>query len=213
MSEAVVSTPEQIDQKEYNFAQLRKQVEQERSERLRLSEENEQLKRMAAPKLDDDDDDEPYVDKKRLAKKLNQFGQQTKQETSEIVRNEVNKAIQETERKMWLRANPDFNKVMTADVLNKFEAQHEELAQSILKIPDEFERQRMAYANIKALRLDQPEVKAVPIQDQIDKNRRSPYYQPSGQGSPAYSQQGDFSEGGQKNAYDQMKSLQKKLRL
>lgn len=213
MSEAVVPTPEQIDQKEYNFAQLRKQVEQERSERLRLSEENEQLKRMAAPKLDDDDDDEPYVDKKRLAKKLNQFGQQTKQETSEIVRNEVNKAIQETERKMWLRANPDFNKVMTPDVLNKFEAQHEELAQSILKIPDEFERQRMAYANIKALRLDQPEVKAVPIQDQIDKNRRSPYYQPSGQGSPAYSQQGDFSEGGQKNAYDQMKSLQKKLRL
>lgn len=210
----MATPPQEESQKEYNFAQLRKQVEQERAERIRLAEENEQLKRMSSKPVDEEDDDsEPYVDRKKLNKFGQKLAEQNKQTTSEIVKNEVQRAIQETERKMWFKANPDFNKVMTPEILNKFEQQHEDLAQSILKIPDEFERQRIAYSNIKALRLDQPAVKEVPIQDKVDANRRSPYYQPSGQATAPYAQVGDFSDAGMKNSYDQMKALQKKLRL
>lgn len=206
---------ESQSQKEYNFAQLRKQVEQERAERLRLSEENEQLKRMTVSKSvdDEDDDSEPYVDRKKLNKFGQKLAEQNKQAASEMINSAVQRAVKETERKMWFQSNPDFEKVMTPEILNKFEQQHKSLAQDILEIPDEFTRQKMAYTNIKALRIDQPVMKEVPIQEKVDANRRSPYYQPSGQATAPYTQVGDFSDSGKKNAYDQMQALKLKMRM
>src|SRR5580698_6494483 len=65
--------------KEYNFAQIRKQLETERLEKLewqKRAQEAEKAREAAQKKpLDEDDDisDEPYIDEKRLQKKLAKF--------------------------------------------------------------------------------------------------------------------------------------------
>jgi len=203
--------------KEYNFGKLREQLERERSAKEQLEQrmailEQAMQQKNSKPVDDEDEDTEPYVDTRKLNKKLSQFGEQTKQATADIVRNEVQKAIYEERKQAWFKNNPDFQKVMREDVLNKFEQTAPDLAQSILSIPDEFERQKLAYANIKALRLDQPEIKQPSVQEKIDANRRSPYYQPTGVGSAPYASQGDFSPQGQKAAYDKMQQLKAQLR-
>jgi hypothetical protein len=216
MTDLAVTTAPQEEaqsQKEYNFAQLRKVAEQERAERMRLEQEIAQLKASKAPSTDDDDDDEPYVDKRKLNKKLNQFGQDFGQKTADIVRNEVQKAIYEERKQNWFKNNPDFQKVMTPDILNKFEQQAPELASSILAVPDEFERQKLAYANIKALRIDQPTPKEVPVQDQINRNKQHPGYQPSNISNSPYQVVGDFSATGQKSNYEKMQALKKNMRF
>jgi len=80
-------------------------------------------------------------------------------------------------------------------------------------MPEGFERQKLVYKNIKALGLNMPEVKQPTIQDKIDANKRSPYYQPSGVGTAPYASVGDFSSQGQKQAYAKMQELKNKLRI
>ena len=69
----IVNSTPQINQeqkqndKEYNFAQIRKQLEIEREERKILEQRLEEAeKKRAAPIDDDDDSDEPYIDRKAL---------------------------------------------------------------------------------------------------------------------------------------------------
>ena len=88
-----------------------------------------------------------------------------------------------------------------------------ELAETILSMPESFERQKLVYKNIKALGLHLPEQKAQSIQEKVDANRRNPYYQPSGIANAPYASQGDFSPQGQQQAYNKMRELQKKMRL
>ena len=88
-----------------------------------------------------------------------------------------------------------------------------ELAETILEMPDTFERQKLVYKSIKSLGLHKPEESKESIQSKIDANRRTPYYQPSGVASAPYASQGDFSPAGQKNAYDKLKELKNRLRL
>ncbi len=95
----------------------------------------------------------------------------------------------------------------------KFADNDPELAETILQMPEGFERQKLVYKNIKALGLHKPAQKQSTIQEKIDQNRRSPYYQASGVGSAPYASQGDFSAGGQKNAYEKMLELKKNLRI
>jgi len=61
--------------------------------------------------------------------------------------------------------------------------------------------------------LHQPEQKQASIQEKVDANRRSPYYQPTGVGSAPYGNTGDFSPAGQKNAYAKMQDLKNRLRI
>jgi len=88
-----------------------------------------------------------------------------------------------------------------------------ELAESILEMPEGFERQKLVYKNIKALGIHKPAMKEPSIQEKVDANRRSPYYQPSGVSTAPYSQVGDFSNTGQKQAYEKMQQLKSQLRI
>lgn len=201
--------------KELNFRALeqkyQRQLEQERTARLeaeRMVQESQSKKYIQD---DDEDDSEPYVDHKKLQKKLNKFGEQTKQQTQTEIKQAVQQALNEERRQNWLKNNPDFYDVLQH--AEKFAEKDRELADTILEMPDTFERQKLVYKSIKALGIHKPEIKAPSIQEKVDANRRSPYYQPSGVGAAPYSAQGDFSESGQKNAYDQMKKLQKTLRI
>lgn len=204
---------EKSNDKEYNFrmleAKYQRQLEAERQEKERLKQELEAKK--VSPKDDDDDDDEPYVAHKKLQKKLNQFGQSTQSEIQKAMEIAKQQAKEELKQEMYLQQNKDFY-----DVLQHAEklAQHDpELAETILTMPNNFERQKLVYKNIKALGLDRPAPKTPSIQEKIDQNRRSPYYQPSGIGTAPYANAGDFSQAGQKNAYEKLLQLKNNLRL
>lgn len=204
------------DTKEYNFAQIRKQLETERAARAQAEEKAAQLmaerQRLQSVKEDEDDvDDEPYVDKRRLKKELGKVVKQTIDETDNRIQNAVQNALANERKNMWMKNNPDFYEVMNH--AQKFAEKDPELAETILEMPDTFERQKLVYKNIKALGLHKKEEPKASIQDKIEQNRRSPYYQPSGVGSAPYNAAGDYSPAGQKSSYDKMQELKSRLRL
>jgi hypothetical protein len=205
--------------KEINFAKVRKQLEEERAARqaaeLRASEYERTLQQRQQAKRDleeeEDDNDEPYVDHKRLDKKLAKFGQKTREETQQEIKKEVNIALAEERKTQWLRNNPDFYDIMNH--AQSFADRDPELAESILQMPDTFDRQKLVYRNIKALKLHQKEEPKSSIQDKVDQVKKGAFYQPSGVGTAPYVPMGDCSPAGQKTAYAKMKELQNKLRL
>ncbi len=199
--------------KELNFRQLeakyQRQIEIERQARMEAEKRADEAARKHSD--DDDDDDEPYVQKKRLEKKFAQFGEQTQKQTQNEIQRAVQVALTEDRKQNWLKQNSDFYDVLkNAD---KLAQRDPELAESILEMPEGFERQKLVYKNIKALGLDKPEQKAPSIQEKIDSNRRSPYYQPSGMGTAPYASVSDFSDVGQKQAYEKMQDLKNRLRI
>jgi len=202
--------------KELNFRALeqkyQRQLEQERAARIE-AERIAQERTKSAPKHDDDEDDdsEPYVDNKKLNKKLARFGEQTKQQTQTEINQAVQVALREERKNNWIKSNPDFQEVLQH--AEKLLEKDPDLAESILEMPEGFERQKLVYKNIKALGLHKPEVKPPSIQEKIEANRRSPYYQPSGIGTSPYSTASDYSQNGQKQAYAKMQELKSRLRL
>lgn len=201
--------------KELNFraleAKYQRQLEQERAGRL----EAERIAHEAVSKknlpTEDDDDGEPYVDHKKLKREQAKFGQQMKQETQNEIQTAVHHALKEERKQNWIKNNPDFYEVLQH--ADKFAQKDPELAETILEMPDTFERQKLVYKNIKAFGAHKPEEAKPSIQEKIDANRRSPYYQPSGVSAAPYAAAGDFSQSGQKNAYSKMKELQARLRI
>lgn len=214
-----MSIPEQTQDaqsaasKEVNFVQLRELLKQEKEQREKLERElqEERAKKQQARVEADDDYDDLYIDKSHLEKKLNKFSEQTKQYTQSEIQKAVAQALQEEKRQNWLKANPDFYQTM--NFAEKFAEKDPELAETILQMPEGFERQKLVYRAIKTMGLDKPEPKEPSIQDKINANRRSPYYQPSGVSGPGYASNGDFSEVGQKSAYEKLQQLKKNLRL
>lgn len=205
--------------KELNFrafeAKYERQLAQERNalaqERAAREELERQLKQTQAMSANDDDESEPYVDHKKLKKEQAKFGQQLKQETQSDIQRAVNQAINEERKQNWIKSNPDFVDVL--QLAEKFAQVNPDLAEAILEMPEGFERQKLVYKNIKALGLDRPESKPPSIQEKVDANKRSPYYQPSGVGTAPYSSSSDFSKNGQKQAYDKMQELKRRLSI
>lgn len=208
----ITSSPEQSkpSDKELNFraleARYEKKLQEERQARLDLEKRLSQ-----SHQVEEDDSDEPYVDHKRLEKKLNKFGQQTMQQTQTEIKNAVQSAIYEERKQAWLDSNSDFYDVMQH--AQKFAESDPKLAQTILEMPEGFERQKLVYYAIKSKGIDKPAPKQPSIQEKIDANRRSPYYQPSGVGTAPYASQGDFSAQGQKQAYEKLQELKRNLRI
>lgn len=199
--------------KELNFrmleAKYEKQLAQERAARL----EAEKIAQEARQRniSDDEDDSEPYVDHKKLNKTLAKFGEQTKHQTQSEIQKAVQTALAEERKQNWIKNNPDFYEVLQH--ADKFAQRDPELAETILEMPEGFERQKLVYKNIKALGIHKPEEKTPSIQEKIDSNRKSPYYQPTGIGTAPYASVGDFSETGQKQAHAKMQELKKRLRI
>lgn len=211
--EDVVKTAEDRQKdKEYNFSHLKKQLESERQSRLEMERELQELrsKSKAAPVVDDDDNyDEPYIDKRFLQRKLDKEREKIVKDVEKRTEERLYQKMQEEKRNSWLKANPDFQEVMQH--AQKFAEQDPELAETILEMPEGFERQKLVYKNIKALGLHKPQEAKDSVQDKIDRNQRGPFYQPSNMGAAPYGNRGDFSSSGKKNAYDQMKALQARL--
>ncbi len=200
--------------KEINFRlqeqKYQRALEQERNARLE-AERLLQESRRPVQQDEEEDDSEPYVDNKKLNRSLAKHGQQVRQDTQSDIQNAVQTAIKEERKQNWLKQNNDFYDVLQH--AEKFAMHDPELAETILQMPEGFERQKLVYKNIKALGLHKEPEPQSSIQEKIDANRRNPYYQPTGIGSSPHIQQGDFSRTGQKQAYDKMQELKSRLRI
>lgn len=198
--------------KELNFRALEAKLHQERNARLELEKKLHDATNKISKNDDEDSDDEPYVDHKRLEKKLNKFGQNTQSEIQKGMELAKQAAKEELKHEIWLENNPDFHDVLQQHA-DKLLHKAPELAKIILRMPEGVERQKLVYQNIKELGLNKPEVKQPSIQETIDAKKRSPYYQPSGVGASPYTSVGDFSSSGQKQAYEKMQQLKAQLRI
>lgn len=202
--------------KELNFRKLEARYQQElATERARREESERRIAELSraqqTPEPEEEDTQDPYVDHKRLDKKLNKFGQNTQQDIKKAMEQAKIQAKEELKQEIFLETHPDFD-----DVLQKaeeFAMKSPKLAETILRMPQGFERQKLVYHTIKEMGLDKPQQKAPTIQEKIDSNKKSPYYQPSGVGTAPYNSVGNFSADGQKQAYDKMQELKSRLRL
>jgi hypothetical protein len=203
---------QKISDKELNFrnleAKFQRELEKERAARI---EAERIVQERSVVQKDDEDDSEPYVDHKKLNKTLARFGEQNQKQTQSEIQKAVQTALQEERKQNWLKQNGDFYEVLGH--AEKLAMKDPDLAESILEMPEGFERQKLVYKTIKAQGLHKPEQKQPSIQDKVDANRRSPYYQPTGVGTAPYSTSGDFSKGGQEQAYRKMQELKQTLRL
>jgi hypothetical protein len=206
--------------KELNFERLRKQLEQEKAEKLQLQQKFAELERAAQqakqsphPHDEEEDTNEPYVDHKSLTKKFSKWEQQLEQKFEKRAEEKARSIVEQDRQANYVKANPDFQEVLTQENIEKFAQKHPSIAERMLKMPDNFDRQALLYEQIKALQVNKKEEAKPTVQQTIDANRRSPYYQPSGVGTSPYAPVGDFSPGGQKAAYDKLKELKSRLRI
>ena len=203
--------------KELNFrmleAKYEKQLAQERAARLEAEKEAQRLalERSKQPVEEDDNDSEPYVDNKKLSRSLGKFAEKNQSEIQKAMEMAKQTAKEELKQELWLENNPDFYEVLQH--AEKFAQKAPKLAETILRMPEGFERQKLVYQNIKEFGLHKPEEKKPSIQETVDARRKGPYYQPSNVGSAPYASQSDFSPAGQKQAFDKMQELKNRLRL
>ena len=194
--------------KQMNFRALeakhKRDLEQARNEKIEL----ERKLQEATSRQHEEEEDEPYVAPKKLEKKLAQFGQNTQSDIQKAMEIAKVQAKEEMKQEMWLEKNSDFFEVMKH--ADKLYLEDREMADTILTMPDNFERQKLVYKTIKRSGLHQDK-KEPSVQDKIDANRKSPYYQQSGVGTAPYAMAGDFSQAGQKNAYSKMQELKKRM--
>jgi len=213
------STPDQQknSDKEINFERLRKQLEQERAEKVKMQERLEALEKSHKPVSRDDDDDssdEPYIDQRTFSKKLSKFEAQLEEKIDRKAEEKARSLLEQEKQQDYMRKNPDFAQVLTQENIQKFATDHPAIAERMLRMPDTFDRQALLYEQLKVM---QSQKKASDeksaIQQKIDQNRKSPFYQPSGMGSSPYAAAGDFSPSGQKSAYEKLQELKSRLRL
>jgi len=206
------SAQPQISDKELNFrkqeAMYQKMLEKEREEKAALQ---RQIDERASSRTEDEDDSDPYVDNRKLQKKLSAFEQQLDKKIDQRAEEKARFMMDEERKNQWLRSNPDFYEIMNH--AQTFADKDPEMAETILKMPDNFERQKLVYKTIKAMGIHKKEDPKPSIQEIVDRNKRGPYYQPSGVGAPPYAAAGDFSQQGQKSSYEKMKQLIGQMRL
>lgn len=225
-AQAQSTQPVADNNKEANFRAQEKalkdnyerQLAQYQSERERLLRDLEAAKQVAererySPKHEEDeeDDSEPYVDKKKLNKTLTRFEQKAQKQTQSEIEKAIQIAKQEAKKEAYLENNPDFYDILSH--AEKLYTEAPEVANSILSMPDNFERQKLVVNTIKRLKLHK-EKEENPIQEKIQNNQRGQYYQPTNTATAPY--QGtiaDFSPAGQEAAYKKMQDKIKNVRL
>lgn len=215
-----IDTNAPVEQKQNNesanIAEMRRLIGDEKKARLAAEERANQLEaekqqkfKASLPYKDDDSDEDtdPYVDHKKLNKKFAAFEENMEKKIDAKAEMKAKSMIEQERQNSFLKANPDFNQILSPEMIQKFAEKHPDIAEPMLDMPDNFSRQKLLYQNIKALGINRPAMAEPSIQQKIDANRKSPYYQPSGGNTPPYASQGDFSQNGQKNAYAKMQEL------
>jgi len=176
--------------------------------------ELEATKKEVQNNLEDDEyNDDPYIDQKRLNKTLFKERESIKQQTQLEIQRAVQEAIEKERQQTWIKNNPDFFQTMSH--AEKLEQADPELAETILKMPDTFERQKLVYKNIKALGLHKPPEDKKSIQQTIDNNKKNLYYQPGMPAAPygSFTLSREVSKTEGEQALAKMRELQRKFTL
>lgn len=213
MSEEKQVNVQEKNTEERNFAAMREALEAERRARKEAEERAARLEasQKATVQSDDTDYGDPYVDDRKLDKKLSSFESKMDQKIERMAEEKARKMIELERQQAWIKQNADFYDVMQH--AQKLAEKDPELAETILAMPDTFERQKLVYKSIKAQGVHKPAEAKPSIQDQINNNKKAVYYQPTDKGMAPYSAQGDFSPQGQKAAYEKLLQLKSGLRL
>lgn len=208
--------------KELNFRRLEAAREADRDARVRAELENQMLKReieeikvLLQPKEKDPlDEVEDYVDPARLKAKLSIERTALERKAKEIAKNtyqEIKKEEEEKEKKNYIarlkRDYPDYESVMNESTLMTLEQIDPIFLETVLSIPDDYERRAKTYKKIKSL--PKPEEK-VSIQDKVAENQQNPYYMPSGSGNPSAVEFDIRSKSARESAYAKLKAAQKR---
>ena len=197
--------------KELNFRALEARYQQLLEENNRkIAELETKLKQTPEPEEEDESSD-PYVDERKLKKHLQKFGEQTVKQTQSEIQKAVQQAIYEERKQNWMKNNSEFYDVMKQ--AEKLAIEDPELAETILQMPDTFERQKLVYRNIKAMRLHEEKKPEPTVEELIQRKKQNAFYQPSMMASPGHSAVGDYSPQGQKEAYEKLQQLKSRLRL
>ena len=210
-------TPVQSNSKEDNLVAIRRMYEQEREARIqaeKLAAEREAQLRyqpLSAKQVDSEDDDDPYVDNKKLARKLSAFEQELEKKIEAKAEAKARALLAEKEQSEFIKSNRDFESVMTSDNLDRFAQEHPLIAENLLRMPNNFERQKLVYATIKSLQREKENKSN--IQNVIAQKQTGSYYQPSGIGHSAPITNSDFSSAGQAEAYNKLQELKSRLRI
>ena len=215
--ETVNQQPEQnAGDKAFNFRQFEERYKRdmalERSKNESLQKELQTIREQVTKSQSSDEEEEEFdpYDRRKFEKTVEKYSSKSNNQTKEEVKQTVQQILQEERDRQWLDKNNDFFDVMKhADKLAEIDP---ELASTILNMPDNFERKKLVYKNIKLAGVHKPK-QEVSAQDRINQNRRHPGYQSSGVATAPYASQGDFSQSGQKSAYDKIQELKKNLRL
>lgn len=216
-NQPAIAETQKLSDKEINFrafqAKFEREIEQEKRARLEAEKKvQELLLRTEHNSQDNEENDEPYVNREKLNKTLSSFEKKFEEKFEKMAENKAKALFEGEKQQNWIKNNPDFYDTLTNHA-NKLMEKAPQLAEALLKMPDNFDRQILVYNNIKALNLDKPEQKESSIQDKIDANRRTPYYQPSGIANSPSNFAGDFSPTGQKKAYEHLQALKSRLKL
>lgn len=220
-NQSVNQATEQVNKpsdKEFNFRAIEAKLREERAAREAAERKAEEALRIAQEaqkyrnqQYDDEDESEPYIDHKKLERKLSSFEKKLEEKIDKKAEEKAMYLLQKKEEEEWINRNSDFADVLNEDNLTRLVNKAPAMAESIRRMPDGLEKQKLVYNAIKTMGLDKPESKQPSVQEKIDSNRRSPYYQPSGVANAPYAMQGDFSPSGQKNAYDKLQELKKRM--
>lgn len=210
---------EKPSNREENLRNLVKKAEraemerdQERAEKAQLLQRMQELEARMNQSNSSDDlelEDEGYIETRKLKKVLARFEQKIDQKMDQKTEQNARRLLDEERQRSSIyhlkTEYRDFDQVMTEDTVNRFAEKHPGMANTIMKIPDEYERKKMAYEAIKTLGLHEKKSET-PIQERVDRNQKNLYFTPSGVGTSSHPA-GDFSKSGQKAAYEKMKSL------
>ena len=207
------------DKSRENFAKLEAAKEVEREARIRAEMQNEilrqemqEIKNFLKPKEEDPlDGVEDYVDPARLKAKLAQERANIIREAEKIAKKTYEEHKQAEEKNDYLnrlkRSYSDYDSVVTEDNIANLHRSNPTLAQSLIKIGDDYARRELAYHYMKA---NTPKKEVPSIKEKVEENARNPFLIPSGSGTPTAVEFDLRSPQARDDAYSKLKSAQRR---
>lgn len=206
-----------VSNRDINFERLRQERERLAYELEKANIEKQRLQEAINAKQSshqDDEEDSGYIDPEKEIKRLKKELKNSKFESQKQAEQIARRVVEDENKKNFLfrlkAEHPDYDAVVSDETALKLEQQFPGMARSIMNVPDEYERRKIAYESIKSLGLHKSKKEEPAMQQKVDSNnKRSLYYTPSSAGSgPA--QMGDFSPAGRKAAYEKMRDMMKR---
>lgn len=216
---------QRVSDKEHNFRRLEAAREAEREARIRaemelqmLRGEMQEIKSMLRPREKDPlDDVEDYVDPARLKAKLELERAAFERKAKDIAKStydELKREDQEKEKKDFMtrlkREYPDYDAIMNENTLASLEKIDPLFVDTVLAIPDDYERRKKTYAKIKSLPKQEPKAS---IKERVEENQKNPYYIPAGSGASGGLPSIEFdvsSKTARESAYAKLKAAQRR---